>query len=182
LNDYDEILKASGVDWRFAVRAKWINGVKKSDQMAFILELVRLGLTQDAVEAISKKAKHNIPVDLKVLQSAVCKARSGATLNDDEIAVRGRFNDSISARLDASFEAADQLYRNICKLVASGVAIVLSIWAGGLLAKAQGMEFFTYGGIWKAIMIGVLAVPLAPIAKDLASTLQAAAKALKPSQ
>src|SRR5262249_11092941 len=84
----------------------------------------------------------------------------------------GQFDTALSAVLDAAYERGDQKYRNAAKVLAMIVAMVMAGLAG----------YFFFGGGWqtvgKALLVGLAATPLAPIAKDLASSLQAAAGAV----
>jgi hypothetical protein len=72
----------------------------------------------------------------------------------------------LSALLDQAYQRGDQRYRNSAKVAAVVASLSLAwlgVWAGQLEPKL-------------AIIAGLLATPLAPVAKDLASAIQAAAK------
>ncbi len=69
-------------------------------------------------------------------------------------------------------------------MIAGIFAIGLAIWAGGLIpmdgSKAVAFSAYLFSGpFWLAVLVGVIAVPIAPVAKDLTSSLQAAVGALK---
>ena len=83
--------------------------------------------------------------------------------------VYGRFDVSLSALLDQAYQRADQRYRNSAKLLAFGVAIALAV-AGAY--TIYGSQF----PLWQSLIVGILATPLAPVAKDISSTIQAGAK------
>jgi hypothetical protein len=76
--------------------------------------------------------------------------------------------------MDAGFERADQLYRNASKLLAALISVILAVAA-----------VFVYDGshvhddLGVAVLVGLVATPLAPIAKDLSSALGTAVNALK---
>lgn len=99
----------------------------------------------------------------------------------------GRLNAVIDAAMDAGYELGDQHYRNACKLLAGLIAICLAVWAGYLLqgtisgAKTGSNYMFT-PLFWQAVFAGAVAVPVAPIAKNLASSLQDAAAAVAASK
>ncbi|MDB5704547.1 MAG: hypothetical protein JWN66_1663 [Sphingomonas bacterium] len=81
-------------------------------------------------------------------------------------------NAVVDATLDAAFERADQLYKNWSRVCAGLIALLaaLAVW---YMSGASRANFGT------AFLIGLLAVPLAPIAKDITSALSTAAQAFK---
>jgi hypothetical protein len=161
--------------WRELVRASWINGVAKEDQKAAVKSLIRLGLASDNSAAIAA-AGH---VDATALETALANIQSGAPSTVADVNVLGRLNAMIDTAMDAGFERADQHYRNASKLGAGVVSVALAIWAGQL------MKGYTVAGIdtshlfWPSVLVGILAVPIAPVVKDLTSSLQAAANAVQ---
>jgi len=151
-------------EWRSVVRAHWINGRPRDEQKAIVKSLVRLGLARTTAPAVAR-AGH---VSEDALVQVATKLEQAAPLADADLTALGRLDASIDAQLDAAYDRADQIYRNVSRVFAAGFAIAL----GFLATWALGLNDF-----WKALMVGLLAVPLAPIAKDLASALQAAAAA-----
>jgi hypothetical protein len=154
-----------GGEWWIAVRAHWINGRPRDQQKAIVRSLIRLGLTGETARALAGVAN----VAPAALAAAADRVAAGAALEPPDFEVLGRLDASIEAYLDAAFDLAEQRYRNVSRVLAGAAAVVLS------LAAAWALEF-RYG---TAILVGLLAVPFAPIAKDLASSLQAAAQALR---
>jgi hypothetical protein len=152
------------------LRANWLNGVAKADQKAKAKSLVHLGLTQDNARALAKAAG----VDPAKLESLADKTASGQNATQDEINVLGQFDTVLSAALDAAYERGDQKYRNAAKLLAMLVATGLA-GVGGWIVFAGSL---TAGNIALSLLVGVSATPLAPVAKDLASSLQAAVAAV----
>ncbi len=113
------------------------------------------------------------------------KLNNGAPLTEDDIAFLGRFDAIVSAILDAAYERADQQYRNTAKALATMVAVVLAVVGGWILLPDQNSRSFdTFCDYLKSskvvlpILVGLIATPLAPVAKDLSSTLQTAVKAM----
>jgi cytochrome bd-type quinol oxidase subunit 2 len=106
----------------------------------------------------------------------------------------------LSAILDEAYERADQRYRNAAKLLAVVVATLLALAGGWLIYYHPGAatcpaatlpaacppapnalpwwSYFASGQFGLALLVGLSATPLAPVAKDLASSLQAAAAAV----
>ena len=86
----------------------------------------------------------------------------------------GVFDVAVSATLDLGYERGDQLYRNMAKIVAGAIAIGLTI-AATLLVHGGAT---TIRQLVIAVLVGLVATPLAPVAKDMASALQTAVKAI----
>jgi hypothetical protein len=163
---------ALGADqWWPVVRASWLNGVAKDTQKAKAMALIKLGLSPQTAPMIAA-ASH---VKADALTEAARKLENGESLTDADLNVVGRMNAAVEALMDAAFERADQQYRNGCRFWAGVVALGLSVgvWA---LWKWQGQGAPAW---WQALLVGVLAVPVAPLAKDLTSGLSAAIGALK---
>ena len=109
---------------------------------------------------------------------------NGTPLSPQDINILGRFDAIVSAVLDAAYERADQQYRNAAKGLAALVSIVIAAIGGGILFHAQASPWSLSGYLCSkeflfSILVGASAIPLAPIAKDLSSTLVAAVAALR---
>jgi len=166
----DKALGAGG--WWPVVRAHWVSGVAKDDQKAKAQALIKLGLNSANAPQVAS-ASH---VDPSALTVAVAKLERGTKLSDADLNVLGRMNATIDALLDAAFEAADQQYRNCCRVLAGAICLLLAVVAWGLWAPTTGEPS---PSLWAALAVGLLAVPLAPVAKDLTSALSTAMNALK---
>jgi hypothetical protein len=153
-------------EWRSVVRAHWINGRPRDQQKAIVKSLIRLGIAPETVVPLAKYGH----VREEALRDVAAKLAQGIAPDETDRNVLGRLDASIDAQLDAAFDRADQLYRNMSRLFAAGVAVALGFVATWALGESNG---------WKSLIVGVLAVPLAPIAKDLASSLQASAAAMR---
>ncbi len=169
---YDAPLRTSaGAHWRQIVRSHWVAGVPKAEQKAKAQALIKLGLTAANAPAIAVAAL----VDPKALTAAAVKLDKGQKLSDVDLNILGRMNAAIDIQLDAAFERADQQYRNTCRLLAGGVAMALSIAAWALWPADAGKP----PTLLMAVLVGLLAIPVAPVAKDLTAGLSSAMKALK---
>jgi hypothetical protein len=153
--------------WKYAVAAHWMNGRPRDEQKAMLKGLVRLGLSAESAAAIAGPAH----VDPARLQLAAQKLEQGAELEPADIQVLGRLDASVEAQLDAAFDRADQKYRNWSRVAAAFAAVGLALVAAWAFDQLERWPI--------ALFVGLLAVPFAPIAKDLASSLQAAASALR---
>lgn len=94
---------------------------------------------------------------------------------DDEEAeaatLAGRFALALDSRVDAAFAIAEQRYVSVMKLAAGATAVLLAVaFYFGMKEADQDFPLIV------AILIGIAAVPLAPVAKDLTAALSDAAK------
>jgi hypothetical protein len=87
----------------------------------------------------------------------------------DARAILGKFELAVDARVDAAIAAADDTYAGAMRLIASVVAMLASLLTASILGIA----------LSKALLVGLAAVPIAPIAKDLVSLLNSARDALR---
>jgi hypothetical protein len=174
LEPFEPVLDAAvGRDnWRRTVRANWINGVAKAQQKATVDALLKLGLSPETARALAVGGR----VDPDALAAAAAKLDAGTPLTETDLNVLGRMSATLQAILDGAFELADQRYRNAARAWAGVIAIGLSAaaWWAWTATDANSAP-----SIWLALAVGLLAVPAAPIAKDLTSGLSAAMNALK---
>jgi len=163
-----EALKiAYGKDFEQLLRAQYR---QESQQIAKSLRQgVRIGLTSQNAEAI---AGFLGTVDPKALKAATVKVESGDKLTDDDRGAIGRFELATDARVQSALARAQDMYLGTVRCVASIFSIALAELAAWLIGNKQPDWF---GGL----LVGIVAVPLAPIANDLVGALQAATKALR---
>lgn len=177
LKPFDAALKAAvGTQWMTVVRANWINGLPKADQKSVVGSLLKLGLSEETADTVAMGGH----VDPKTLKAAARKMSAGGELTEAEMNVVGRMVASVEAQLDAAFERAEQQYRNVSRLLAGMVAVALAVGAQILWAAADhetGAD--TAPSLILALAVGLLSVPIAPVAKDLTSALSSAIHALK---
>jgi len=86
-------------------------------------------------------------------------------------ALAGRFATALDARVTAAFEVGEDHYEALAKLIAGMVAIGLAVGFDDGLGWPVRLPI--------ALIIGVVAVPLAPVAKDVSTSLQNALTAFK---
>lgn len=168
------------LDWEQATLARWINGVCADDQKKALKTLIRVGMAPAKAAAVDPATRTCVTavaaacqLDADSLIDLVQAQASGATLTPAQQAVSTRLDGVLDAKIDAAFERADQQYRNVSKLLAGAVAMVISV-VGGLLLAGGGLKLLP-----ASILLGLIAVPLAPAGKDATSLLQSAAGAFK---
>lgn len=165
------------------LRANWLNGAPKADQKAAAKALIHLTLSPKNAHALADA----VGIDAHALRAAATKINNGAALSKTDMDILGRFDALVSTVLDAGYERAEQQYRNTAKLLSALVAIVLAVIAGYLIQVAKvpqpaaGLTFGKYlasRDFVIAFIVGAVSTPLAPIAKDLSTSLAAAVKAV----
>lgn len=149
------------------LRANWLNGMALADQKSIAKALIKLNLNAASASGMAAATG----VDGTVLSSIAAKLSTGAALTPTETDAYGRFDLLLSAALDQGYQRGDQRYRNSAKLLAVPVAVALALLGAWAVADP-----FTNSDIWRAIAGGLLATPLAPMAKDLSSAIQAGTK------
>jgi len=166
--------------------ANWINGTDLSSQKAIAKSLIKLHLSAGNAAELAA----NTNVDPVLLQSVAAKIVSGATLTQLESDAYSRFDMIVTALLDEAYHHADDVYRNWTRVLAGAIAVLLAVVAGltlftqttqaaalqdlGLLAAYAKSHY-----LYQAILVGLLATPLAPIAKDLSSALSTAVNTMQ---
>lgn len=131
---------------------------------------VRVGLRAATAEDLAREV--GTVVDPAKLKIAVEKLEEGRDLDPEDQGVIGRFELAVDTRIDAALALAQASYTAWMRIAASGVALTLATVG---TRAAMGEDFR-----WTiAILLGVAAVPLAPIAKDVASGLTSARRAAR---
>jgi hypothetical protein len=150
------------------LRANWLNGMALGDQKSVAKALIKLNLNAANAGAMAAATG----VDATILGSIATKLPTGADLTKEETDAFGRFDLLLTAVLDQGYQRGDQRYRNSAKLLAVPVAVGLAL----LGAWAISNHCLSSVDAWRAVVGGLLATPLAPVAKDLSSAIQQATK------
>jgi hypothetical protein len=169
---------AVGKAARKTLHGNWINGMALADQRAVAKSLVKLSLDANSAPHFAQISGVSSQ-DLADVADLMAKGKSLTDPNDPGKSARlatafGRFEFVITSLLDGAYQAADQQYRNRSKVLAALVAVVLAV-AGGLLLQ-HSVGAISVGDTLLSFLCGLIAVPLAPISKDLASALTAGVK------
>ena len=99
--------------------------------------------------------------------------------------VFNRFDAYLEDVLRAAYERGDQAYRNAAKLLAGCFAELLAVAGGWIVHANHHHDVFSASYVIGspefafALVLGAVAVPLAPIAKDLATALQTTVKTMR---
>jgi len=145
-----------------------------------------LGWEKALVDALSH-AVARIPQPEALTRVSDQEGGPGASLplSDADRGVIARFELAIDSRIEAATFAADKTFAGRARWAAAWVAISLSLFAAAAGVTLEPtpatplgwLESLERNWVW-ALVIGIAATPLAPIAKDLARTLQAARRAI----
>lgn len=146
----------------------WINGVAIGDQKAKVKALIKLGLRPETVAALAAATG----LDRAALNPLAEKIAAGTDLTPAEVNIYGHLDAILSAVIDAAYEKADQHYRNAAKLLAAAIAVVLALIGGFAVSDP-----FDVKHLLLAVLVGLVATPLAPVTKDLTTALSTAVAA-----
>jgi len=104
---------------------------------------------------------------------------TGTPLTSDQSDVYARFDFILTAMLDQVYQHSDQRYTNGTRLCASIFAVALAFVGGWTLIGGTFTAYLQSHEMWLALIAGVLATPLAPIAKDVSSALSTAVNTMQ---
>jgi hypothetical protein len=146
--------------------ANWMNGMDPGAQKAIAKSFIKLHFNPATAAALAAQTN----VDPAALASVAAKLAAMQPLTNQESDTFGRFDLALSALVDRAYERGDQFYRNCCKILACVFAVVLA-WLGN-----RALETHLYHS--EILIIGLVAAPLAPMAKDIANAIQTASDSL----
>jgi len=149
------------------LKANWFNGTDLGSQKSIAKSLIKLNLNTSNAAALAAATG----VDSATLNAVAANIAAGTPLTAAQSDVYARFDLIITALLDETYQRSDNIYRNWTRAVASVVAVLLAIVGGLTLSPAPKIS--------QSVMVGLLATPLAPIAKDLSTALATAVNALQ---
>jgi len=162
---------AYGDDVMELLKAQYRSGRGKGDLPRTLRQGVRIGLglmpaaTAGQVGRALVAARSARPPALGQPEAIVAPL----AITEDDRAALARLENAIDARIDAALVLADTLYVTQTKVVASMVAVGIGVLVGTMLGRPW----------WVGLFIGLVAVPLAPVAHDAATALQEAVKAVQ---
>ena len=141
------------------LHSHWINGVDTASQIDNAKALILLRLSPSTAACAASWTD----VDPELLTQAATCAKEGTAMTPEQTAILARYSQAIESLLNQAYQRADQRYRNASKCLAIPMAVGLAL----LLCQVLPMPVSHL----QAILLGVLATPLAPMAKDIASIL-----------
>ena len=155
------------------VEANWINGVDLNNQKAVAKSLIKLHLSKDNARAVARECN----VDEEAMVAIANAISGGDSLDAAQTDAHARFELILTAILDEAYQRSDQEYRNKTRGVAAAIALVLALAAGWSLNGTSAYWHSPDAAL--AAIAGLLATPLAPIAKDLSTALATAVNTMQ---
>jgi hypothetical protein len=161
------------------LRANWFNGIELANQKAIAKSLIKLNLGTGNAEDVAKATG----VDGNILTIIAGNMVSGKSLESGPADVLARFDLVVTALLDEAYQRADRAYVNGTRVLAMLVSLALAL-VGGLVLHdhdptSAEAPFLWTSDMLEALVVGLLATPLAPIAKDLSTALATAVNAMQ---
>ncbi|HYL01764.1 MAG TPA: hypothetical protein VEU78_11255 [Steroidobacteraceae bacterium] len=158
---------AYGPEFERLLRAQYRQDSRSQSIIAKSLRQgVRIGLTTANAENVARFLGTVAPAALRQAAAAV---ESSTPLSDAERGAIGRFELAADARIASALSRAQDVYLGWVRGSASLCAIVLGIATALILGS----------DLVDGLIVGVVAVPLAPIANDVVAALQAATRAMR---
>jgi hypothetical protein len=159
------------------VQANWMNGTDLASQKAIAKSLVKLHLGVENASLLADATN----VDPVLLTQVAKSIVSGTPLTQPQSDAYSRFDLIVTALLDEAYQHSDQVYRNMTRVLAGVIAVGVALVGGWSLyvVPASGASYLGSQDMLQAFLVGLLATPLAPIAKDLSSALSTAVNTLQ---
>lgn len=157
---------AYGDEYDSLLRAQYRKPGGEAELGRTLRQGVRIGLSPDNAAAL---ATYIGRVDAFAFKGAIQALAEGKDLSDAQRNLIGRFELAVDSRIESALSLASDRYIGMLRGVASVFAVVLGLVAAKLMNEDLALGF----------MVGIVAVPLAPIAKDVVAALKAATGALK---
>ncbi len=161
-----------GLNLLATLKANWMNGTDLGSQKSIAKSLIKLNLNAGNAAAVAAAAG----VDPVLLTAVAKRIAAGTSLSSAQSDVWARFDLIVTALLDEAYQRSDQVYRNGTKALAMLLSVALALAGGCVLhTAAESLP----SDLAKSFLVGLLATPLAPMAKDLSTALAAAVNTLQ---
>lgn len=150
------------------LESQWINGADSGDQVNIAKSLIKLRLTTDTAGALATATG----VDGSILSQVAGCIATGQALTTQQTDVYGRFDLLLTTLLDQAYQRADQRYRNTAKIAAIPISVALAVTGANILHSVTIS--------WEqAVLLGLIATPIAPIAKDISTAITTGVQAIQ---
>lgn len=156
-----------------SLESNWVNGTDLASQKAIAKSLVKLHLSPDSAPAVAA----NTNVDPAILTTVATNMVNATTLSQTETNALARLDLIVTALIDEAYQYSDQVYRNRTRMFSAVIAVALAIAGGWSLVGSN--QFWHSTDVVLSLLVGLLATPLAPIAKDLSSALATAVNTMQ---
>jgi hypothetical protein len=160
----------SRIDVMATLRENWFTGADLASQKAIAKSLIKLNFNVASAPQMAIASGLN----REILTNIAQKIATATSLTAAESDAYARFDAIVTAQLDATYRRADQRYVNGTRACAMLVSVLLAIGGAWIVAGVLSSR-----GLFEAIFIGLVATPLAPIAKDLSTALATAVNTMQ---
>ena len=154
--------------------ANWVNGTDLGSQKSIAKSLIKLHLSAGNAAALAATTN----VDPALLTEVAKSIASATALTQQQSDAYARFDLIVTALLDEAYQHADQVYRNSTRGLAALLAVALA-FVGGWSMVGSWQAFWWKPDMFLALLVGLLATPLAPIAKDISTALATAVNTMQ---
>lgn len=151
--------------------ANWVNGNDLGNQKTIAKSLIKLHMSTGNAAALAAATN----VDAALLMQAAASIEAGTALTQQQTDAYSRFDLIVTALLDEVYQHADAYFRNWMRGLAAAIAVILAVAGGYVVADG----FQNWGQLLAAVLVGLLATPLAPIAKDVSTALATAVNTMQ---
>ena len=180
LDAFDDLLRvAYGRDYQDHLRALYLTD--RNEFAAALRQGIRIGLIEDNAR---RAASFVEVVSADDLQKAVA-FQNALEVGEDSIdskdadgfrRILGRFDMAVDSRIDAALNNALREYTLGMKLFAAVISLAVALAVGAYLEYQEdgNQPYFFH-----SVLVGLAAVPVAPVTKDLVAAVSAAATAIR---
>lgn len=152
------------------LRENWFTGTDLGSQKTIAKSLIKLNFNANTAGQMATATG----LSADTLTTIAQKMATATSLTTAENDIYARFDAIVTAQLDATYRKADQRYVNATRAWAIPVSVVLAI-AGAWVIEGK----WPSSKLGLAVLVGFLATPLAPIAKDLSTALATAVNTMQ---
>jgi hypothetical protein len=181
LGAFDDLLRvAYGRDYQDHLRALYLTD--HNEFAAALRQGIRIGLIEDNAKRAAGFVEVVTADDLKkavAFQNALEVGKDSIDSKDADgfRRVLGRFDLAVDSRIDAALSNALRVYTLSMKLFAVGISLAIALGVGAYLDSQ--LENADRSLFFHAVLVGLAAVPVAPVTKDLVAAVGAATRAIR---
>ena len=162
--------RAFGEQWRHVLEIHYRGDHAPEAIKRVVSRAVRLGLPELTVDQLNAVAARYGNLDRQQVRRAIDQLRGGQALDSTSHGILERLMAAVDAHVEGAALRASAQYRYAARAVASAVAIALGAAVG--LVTMFTAETVDWTSFLQALFLGVVAVPVAPIAKDLSTAVK----------
>ncbi len=155
------------------LRSKWAAGLEIEAQKAFAKSFVEMHLSPTTAPAAAAITNIN-PGLLRGVASSIAAGMPLSQQQDDDI--YKRFDSIVAALLDEAYTAASRTYRNGVRALSSVVCLFLGFLFVWMSTGRPLVDYWWTKEMAEAILMGLAAAPVAPVAKDISTAISTAIK------